>query len=159
MDWNTREKVLGYFVDFVVDEIDEIENIISWADARNHPETAMNKIRQIVVARQEIAIYACDVLMEQTRLPDRWALAAAGAGTLQWRKKSKDQSKVGTSEPGESSRHAPQQQASTSAKKKKNSRKASKSKGSSYEDVTWPPLPSRFKGRVSGQGISFKPST
>jgi len=139
MDWNTREKVLGYFVDFVVGEIDEIENIISWADARNHPETAMNKIRQIVVARQEVAIYARDVLMEQTKLSDRWALAAAGAGTLQWRKKkNKDRSKVGTSGPGESSRHAPQQQASTSAKKKKNSRRVSKSKGSSYDDVTWP---------------------
>jgi len=64
MDWNTREKVLGYFVDFVVGEIDEIEHIMSWADASNHPETAMSKIREIIVARQEIAIYARDVLME-----------------------------------------------------------------------------------------------
>jgi len=82
MDWNAREKVLGYFVDFIVGEIDEIENIISWADARNHPKIAMNKIRQIVVVRPEVAIYARDVLMEQTKLLDRWGFAAAVAGTF-----------------------------------------------------------------------------
>jgi len=66
MDWNTREKVLEYFIDFVIREIVEIKNVISWADARHHPKTAMNKIRQIVVARQSVAIYARDVLMEQS---------------------------------------------------------------------------------------------
>ena len=56
MDWNTREKVLEYFIDFIIGEIDEIENVISWADTRHHPETAVNKIRQIILACQSVAI-------------------------------------------------------------------------------------------------------
>ena len=156
MDWNTREKVLEYFIDFVIGEIDEIEDIISWADARHHPETAMNKIRQIVVARQSVAIYARDVLMEQCKLPDRWAVTAGHRPDLSTKNKGK--LRGGALGPGESSRQVTPQQSSTSTGKSKRRGKA-KSTTSSHADMTWPPLLSWFKGRIKGQGIIFKSST
>lgn len=59
MDWS-KEVMLNLFMDFVLGEIDEIENVFKLANPRNHPDTSLNKIRQRLIYCSSIYCYGLE---------------------------------------------------------------------------------------------------
>lgn len=56
--------MLNYFMDFLLGEIDEIENVLISVDPYNHSEMALSKIQKLLVVRQLIAVAARVALLE-----------------------------------------------------------------------------------------------